>query len=519
MAWYEEAVFYHIYPLGLCGAPAQNPYGEPVHRLDGLIPWIGHIRELGCTALYIGPLFESVGHGYETTDYRRLDSRLGTNEDLRRFVGLCHEAGLRVILDAVFNHTGRDFFAFRDLREKREQSPYRDWYCGVNFWGNNSYNDGFSYETWGGYDLLAKLNLRNERVRDYHLETVRFWVENFDIDGLRLDAADVLDFDFMRALRAYTERLKPDFWLLGEVIHGDYARWANGQTLHAVTNYALHKAFFSAHNDHNYFEIAHTLRRQRDMGAGPERLYSFVDNHDVERIMTKLQNRAHYLPVHVLLYTLPGIPSLYYGSEFGVEGRKERGSDASLRPCLDLDALRAEDNPFVELVKALGRVRAAESALRFGDYRELSLTTTAFAFARGDVVVTVNNADSPAVFDLSGEGVYTGALGGERVSAENGRFRPVLPACGAEIWIPGDGARRQYEPVRRRIETRAPEHAEAFAPKRAEGKRPEEMSVEDLQAEILARLKANGPVTDRMLRDVRENVYRDSLLNWLRSFR
>ena len=398
MAWYEEAVFYHIYPLGLCGAPAQNLYAGPVHRLERLIPWIGHIRALGCTALYIGPLFESVGHGYETTDYRKLDSRLGTNDDLRRFVGLCHEAGLRVILDAVFNHTGRDFFAFRDLREKREQSPYRDWYCGVNFWGNNSYNDGFSYETWGGYDLLAKLNLRNERVRDYHLETVRFWVENFDIDGLRLDAADVLDFDFMRSLRAYTERLKPDFWLLGEVIHGDYARWANEQTLHAVTNYALHKAFFSAHNDHNYFEIAHTLRRQRDMGAGPERLYSFVDNHDVERIMTKLRSRAHYLPVHVLLYTLPGIPSLYYGSEFGVEGRKERGSDASLRPCLDLEALRAEENPCVELIEALGRVRAAESALRFGDYRELKLTTTAFAFARGDIVVTVNNADRSLTF-------------------------------------------------------------------------------------------------------------------------
>ena len=198
MAWYEEAVFYHIYPLGLCGAPAQNPYAGPVHRLDGLIPWIGHIRDLGCTALYIGPLFESVGHGYETTDYRRLDSRLGTNDDLSRFVGLCHEAGLRVILDAVFNHTGRDFFAFRDLRERREQSPYRDWYCGVDFRGNNSFGDGFSCETWGGYDLLAKLNLRNEQVRDYHLETVRFWVENFGIDGLRLDAVKHISFPFYK---------------------------------------------------------------------------------------------------------------------------------------------------------------------------------------------------------------------------------------------------------------------------------------------------------------------------------
>ena len=138
MAWYDDAIFYHIYPLGLLGAPKQNGYGEPVHRLRELWPWIEHIRSLGCTALYIGPLFESVGHGYETTDYRKLDSRLGTNEDLRDFVAACHEAGLRVIFDAVFNHTGRDFFAFRDLREKREGSGYRDWYCNVNFGGNNA---------------------------------------------------------------------------------------------------------------------------------------------------------------------------------------------------------------------------------------------------------------------------------------------------------------------------------------------------------------------------------------------
>ena len=145
MAWYDEALFYHIYPLGMTGAPKQNDYGAPVHRLNTLLPWIDHIQALGCTALYIGPLFESVGHGYETTDYKKLDSRLGTNEDLTAFVAACHKQGIRVILDGVFNHTGRDFFAFRDILEKRENSPYRDWYCNVNFGGNNSYNDGFSY--------------------------------------------------------------------------------------------------------------------------------------------------------------------------------------------------------------------------------------------------------------------------------------------------------------------------------------------------------------------------------------
>ena len=240
MAWYDEAIFYHIYPLGLTGAPKENSYGEPVHRLNTLIPWIEHIRNIGCTALYIGPLCESVGHGYETTDYKKLDSRLGTNEDLKAFVTECHAQGIRVIFDGVFNHTGRDFFAFKDIQKNREQSPYRDWYCNVNFYGNNEYNDGFSYDNWGGYNLLVKLNQRNPAVKDYICDVIRFWVSEFDIDGIRLDAADVLDFDFMKALRQTVNEVKPEFWLMGEVIHGVYSRWVNEGTLHSVTNYQLH---------------------------------------------------------------------------------------------------------------------------------------------------------------------------------------------------------------------------------------------------------------------------------------
>ena len=215
MTWYEKAVFYHIYPLGLSGAPKHNEYGEPVHRLNTLLPWIGHIKELGCNALYIGPLFESGSHGYDTTDYRKLDSRLGTNEDLKNFVAECHRQGIRVILDGVFNHVGRDFFAFQDLKRNREGSPYRDWFCNVNFWGNNEYNDGFSYDNWGGFNLLVKLNQRNGDVQNYLCETIRMWVSEFDIDGLRLDAADVLDFGFMQMLRRVANEVKPEFWLMG----------------------------------------------------------------------------------------------------------------------------------------------------------------------------------------------------------------------------------------------------------------------------------------------------------------
>ena len=524
MAWYEEAVFYHIYPLGLLGAPELNDHSQPMHRLPELKEWVDHMKACGFTALYLGPCFSSGSHGYDTEDYRRLDERLGDNEDLKDLVRYCHEQGMHVILDGVFNHTGRGFFAFRDLKEYREGSRFRNWYCNVNFWGNNEYNDGFSYENWGGHNMLPKLNLYEPEVRQYLFDTVRFWVSEFDIDGLRLDAADVLEHGFMRELRGVADGLKDDFWLMGEVIHGEYGRWVNDNTLHSVTNYALHKALYSAHNDHNYFEIAHTVKRQRDMGLGDNvHLYDFVDNHDVERIMTKLRDKRHFLPVHVLLYTLPGIPSVYYGSEFGIEGRKERGSDASLRPALSLGEFASQDNIPLHIISALGNIYSKESALWYGEYREAELTTTKYAFMRGDIIVTVTNSDQEEHFDLGLDGSYTGALHGREISSDQGRLRFTLEDNSAEIWIPVS-ERKCYEPLKKSPEKTAhsnePEESVDEMPQRAEaGKSFEEMSIEELQAEILAKLSANGPLTDRMKREVRENVYRDSLLNWVKSFR
>ena len=447
MAWYDEAIFYHIYPLGLCGAPKQNTYETVEHRLKECLPWVDHLVSLGCNALYIGPLFESVGHGYETTDYKKLDCRLGTNEDLKDFVAYCHEKEIRVIFDGVFNHTGRDFFAFQDILKNRESSPYLDWYCNVNFYGNNEYNDGFSYDNWGGYNLLVKLNQRNPAVKDYICDIIRFWVSEFDIDGIRLDAADVLDFDFMKALRQTANEVKEDFWLMGEVIHGDYGRWVNEGTLHSVTNYQLHKALFSGHNDYNYFEIAHTIKHLFEMignNTNNINLYNFVDNHDVERIYTKLKNKDHFYPVHVLLYTLPGIPSLYYGSEFGIEGKKEKGSDDSLRPHLALhdfsDAYT--DNPCTSLITKLGKIRQETKELSYGEYQERVLTNRQFAFSRtlegNAVLVSVNNDDTEASFTITGatSETYKGALFGEIITSENGSIHVSLPACQGEIWIP-----------------------------------------------------------------------------------
>ncbi len=544
MAWYDEAVFYHIYPLGLTGAPKQNPYGEPVHRLNTLLPWIAHIRAIGCNALYIGPLFESVGHGYETTDYKKLDSRLGTNEDLTNFVAECHKQGVRVIFDGVFNHTGRDFFAFQDIKAHRENSRYKDWYCRVNFGGNNSYNDGFSYENWGGYDLLAKLNQHNPEVKDYICDVIRFWVKEFDIDGIRLDAADVMDFEYMKALRCVANEVKADFWLMGEVIHGNYSRWANDGTLHSVTNYMLHKALYSAHNDHNYFEIAHTIKYVTDMVGNRLNLYTFVDNHDVERIYTKLTNKAHFLPVHVLLYTLPGIPSIYYGSEFAIEGKKMRGSDDSLRPALHLADYK--DNPHTALIATLGHLRQNTPALCYGDYKELILQTTHFAYQRTlngtTVLVAVNNGDSAVSLSLPcAAGEYVGVLTGEKMCAKDGHLAVTVAANGGEIWVsaqnhdtcvtPVPAVTIVPEPTPVKVEEPAPVE-EVFATERVEemsapeepqpvtipDKSYEDMTVAELQAVILEKMRRNGPVTDYMIGTVRDNTHHGSLVTWAKSF-
>lgn len=537
MAWYDEAIFYHIYPLGMTGAPKQNSYGDPVHRLNTLLPWIRHIKEIGCNAIYIGPLFESVGHGYETTDYKKVDSRLGTNRDLTDFVSECHKMGIRVILDGVFNHTGRDFFAFRDIQQNRENSPYKDWYCNVNFYGNNSFGDGFSYENWGGYDLLAKLNQHNPAVKDYICDVIRFWVSEFDIDGIRLDAADVMSFDYMKALRKVANEVKPDFWLMGEVIHGNYARWANDGTLHSVTNYMLHKALYSAHNDHNYFEVAHTIKYVSDMVGNRLNLYAFVDNHDVERIYTKLQNKSHFVPVHIMLYTLPGIPSIYYGSEFGIEGKKENSDDA-LRPSLCFEDYKdaIKTNPCTQLIAALGKIRQNTPALCYGDYKELTLQTTHFAYERtlggNAVIVTVNNGDTDVSLNLpcSNCHKYVGALTGKEVFVKGEQIAVQVPANCGEIWIPEEMLDLSVAPIKielskptaeKAVESKqeeAPKENTMDAEKADPNKSYEEMSVEELQQAILEKMKKNGAVTDYMVGTVRENTHHGSLVNWVKSF-
>ncbi|EHO50347.1 alpha amylase, catalytic domain protein [Lachnospiraceae bacterium oral taxon 082 str. F0431] len=441
MKWYDGAVFYHIYPIGMTGAPRTNTFEAGEHRLNKLLDWLPHIKAIGCDAIYIGPIFESVAHGYETIDYKKLDSRLGDNNDFINFVKACHEIGIKVIVDGVFNHVGREFFAFKDLKEHRENSAYRDWFKNIHFDWNNDYNDGLYYDSWDGHGTLVNLNHQNPAVREYFLDVARFWISEFDIDGIRLDAADVLDFTFMRELRSVTDSCKQDFWLLGEVIHGDYTRWVNNEMLHSVTNYWLHKALYSGHNDHNYFEIAHTVKRCTDMGMHiANAFYNFVDNHDVARIITKLNNKAHFFPVHVLLYTLPGKPSIYYGSEFAIEGEKKPYADEILRPELKIedykDAVNTNEN--TKRIAALGNMRLNNQWVGEAGYRELLLTNRQYAFLReyGDkrLVAIVNNDDNDADINLNIGGRFTELFSGETRDFDGNMYVNIAGNSG-QVWI------------------------------------------------------------------------------------
>ncbi|MCR5685267.1 MAG: cyclomaltodextrinase [Lachnospiraceae bacterium] len=393
--WAYESVFYQIYPLGFCGAPFEND-GILEHRILKVLDWIPHMQKLGINAVYFSPVFESDTHGYNTRDYTKIDVRLGTNEDFKKVCEALHVAGIKVVLDGVFNHVGRGFPQFRDVVERREASPYTGWFSRIDFGGNSPYNDGLWYEGWeGNYDLV-KLNLRNEEVIGHIFNAVEGWIREFDIDGLRLDVAYCLDRDFLRRLREFTDSKKQDFFLLGEVLHGEYGRMLNEMHLHSLTNYQCYKGLHSAINSCNMFEIIHSLMRL----FGPEdwtvcrgaHLLSFADNHDVSRIATILQDKNCLPLLYALVFGMPGIPCVYYGSEWGATGDKAQG-DPSLRPSFDAP----EWNTLTDYIAALAKAKRESRALNYGGMRNVLLTNRQCIFERrcdDERVMVAINIDS-----------------------------------------------------------------------------------------------------------------------------
>ncbi len=432
--WYDESVFYQIYPLGFCGAPEQND-GVLTDRIHKLIDWIPEIKKTGADAVYLCPLFESDAHGYDTRDYKKLDCRLGSNEALCEVVNACHQNGIRVVFDGVFNHVGRGFWAFEDVKARKWDSPYKDWF-NLSFDGNSPYNDGFWYEGWEGHYDLVKLNLYNPAVRAYLLECVGYWMDVFGIDGIRLDVAYMVNRDFMKELRRYCDSKRNDFFLVGEMLHGDYNQLTTPELLHSVTNYECYKGLYSSFNSMNMFEIGFSLNRQ----FGPENwtlykgkhLLNFVDNHDVSRIASILTDKNHLAPIFGLLFGMPGIPCVYYGSEWGEPGEKRNG-DRSLRPMFE----NAKPNGLTDLIAKYAAAHKALKPLVYGGYRQVMITNKQLIFVREcdgkRVYVSVNAEDQPFTASFqAGDVTVKGVIFGETV--EHFGQNTLLAPCSVEYW-------------------------------------------------------------------------------------
>jgi len=412
--WFEDSIIYQIYPLGTPGrvgveegggffgeVPSTNDLtSEPQQRLQELEKFYDHLDSLGVTAIYFSPLFESETHGYDTVDYFKIDRRIGDNESFKIMLDELHKRGIRVILDGVFNHTGRKFHAFQelvDLGEKWETSQYKDWYFLTE--GESSFGDKFAYRSWEGHEELPELNVENKDVREYLFSVGKFWLE-MGVDGWRLDVAHELPPAFWRDFRTACSEANPEHVLLGEVIHGDYNTWVGPSKglLHSGTNYQLSKAIWSSLRDKNFWELNTSLQRDltlyRDMC-----LVNFLSNHDVARVATTLEQEPRMVFLaHFMLLTLRGVPCVYYGDEAAVRGRKEDG-DASLRnKMFDIDGVwPAGGSDLYIYLKKLIALRAESPPLVCGSQTTLYFSNTEFIFMRqtdrGDTVVVAVNCD------------------------------------------------------------------------------------------------------------------------------
>lgn len=365
--WVRHAIAWHVFPLGAVGAPALCPPGDPddasspagamaaEHRLRRLIPWLDRLIELGCNVLMLGPVFHSMSHGYDTVDHMRLDPRLGTNEDLVALIEAARARGVRVMLDGVFNHVGIDHPAFAALPQvgpdSRQASMFRlTWPGGPEAWTPGTAPD---YERFEGQDWLPELNHSCEAVADLVTEVMTHWCER-GVDGWRLDAAYAVDPAFWTRVLPRVRRAHPEVYVVGEVIHGDYAAIVAASGMDSVTQYELWQAIWHSLADANFYELDWTLGRNAEL-LGTFVPWTFVGNHDTTRIASQLPDARRLPHALALLMTLPGTPAVYYGDEDGLRAVKEDrlGGDDAIRPELPASP---EDRP-------AGPVRALHQAL------------------------------------------------------------------------------------------------------------------------------------------------------------
>jgi glycosidase len=404
-SWADHAIWWQVYPLGFTGAEKEaQPAGEPArHRLRQLVGWLDYAVELGCSGLLLGPIFAAETHGYDTIDHFRIDPRLGDQEDFDQLVAEAGRRGLRIVLDGVFNHVGRSFPAFQAALAQGPDSAAARWFRRDQQSGD--------YETFEGHDQLVTLDHETPEVLDYVIRVMTYWLDR-GAAGWRLDAAYAVPPSFWSKALPRVRSAHPGAWFVGEMIQGDYVAYASEAGLDSVTQYELWKAIWSSLNDRNFFELAWTLDRHNQVLAGltPQ---TFVGNHDVTRLASQLTDERHLGHALAVLFTVGGIPSVYYGDEQAFRGVKEdrAGGDDEIRPAFPASPaeLSPEGWPTYRLHQRLIGFRRRHPWLVRARSTTEHLTNEAVAFRvaadDAEIVVLLNVGDDEFRFPVAVAGL------------------------------------------------------------------------------------------------------------------
>ena len=419
-----SAVWWHVFPLGFVGAEAVGRVGMPIrHRLGQLCAWLDYAVDLGVSGLLLGPVFAASTHGYDTLDHFRIDPRLGDEADFAALAGAARARGLRLLLDGVFNHVGRDHPAFREVIEGGRAAPRASWF--KLSWPEGSVPGTVpDYACFEGHRQLVTLNHDDPAVADFVASVMSYWLER-GADGWRLDAAYAVPRRFWADVISRVRSAHPDVYIVGEVIHGDYAGLVRATGMDAVTQYELWKAIWSALNDRNFFELAHALERHNGVLDTFVPL-TFVGNHDVTRIASALHDERNLPLALAILLTCPGTPSIYAGDEQAFRGVKEHraGGDDAVRPIFPAlpSDLGPSGWPTFRIVQSLIALRRREPWLCSARTRCIHLTNQQIVVAvesgRQCVLVALNVGDDPATVPAptataiaAGSGTLSEAIG------------------------------------------------------------------------------------------------------------
>ncbi|MDM7989156.1 alpha-amylase family glycosyl hydrolase [Arthrobacter sp. zg-Y877] len=446
--WVQHVVWWQVYPLGFAGAekaalPDPLP-GTPMdrHGLTRLVPWLDYLVEMGASGLALGPVFASETHGYDTTDYYRIDPRLGDDADFDELIAQAHARGIRVLLDGVFNHTGRSFAPFRQALEQGPDAPTADWF---RFSWPDAWTPGTEpeYADFEGHHHLVALNHDTPAVADVVADVMKHWLRR-GADGWRLDAAYAVPSPFWAAVLDNVRSEFPDAYFVGEYIHGDYPADVRAGHLDSVTQYELWKAVWSSLQQANFYELSAALERHNTFLDTFVPL-TFIGNHDVTRIASRLGDLGRLAHALVLLFTLPGTPVVYYGDEQGYRGIKEdrAGGDDDIRPSFPAspEELSAVGQPLYALHQELIGLRRRHHWVHAARTRVHSLSNEQLVYEVYDgghsLFVAMNLAETSVTVQVpaAARDVLSGAGG---LDVQGGRL--TLPALGWAVLGPAAAA-------------------------------------------------------------------------------